>query len=47
MSENQMFCFQCEQTAKGINCTTFGICGKNSEVSTLQDLLMHSLMGLS
>jgi hydroxylamine reductase len=47
MSENQMFCFQCEQTAEGKNCTTFGICGKNPEVSALQDLLMHSLMGLS
>lgn len=47
MNENQMFCFQCEQTAEGKNCTTFGVCGKNPEVSALQDLLMHSLMGLS
>ena len=47
MNEKQMFCFQCEQTAEGKNCTTFGVCGKTPEVSALQDLLMHSLMGLS
>jgi hydroxylamine reductase len=47
MSEAQMFCFQCEQTAKGKHCTTFGVCGKNPEVAALQDLLIHALMGLS
>jgi hydroxylamine reductase len=47
MSENQMFCFQCEQVNKGKNCTEFGVCGKNPEVAALQDLLMHTLMGLS
>jgi hydroxylamine reductase len=47
MSEIQMFCFQCEQAAEGKNCTKFGVCGKNPEVSALQDLLMHALMGLS
>ncbi len=41
-----MFCFQCEQAAKG-GCTTIGVCGKNPEVSDLQDLLIHALQGLS
>ena len=41
-----MFCFQCEQTAKG-GCTTIGVCGKKPEVSDLQDLLIHALQGLS
>lgn len=43
----QMFCFQCEQTAKGTGCTTMGVCGKNDEVATLQDLLIYALKGLS
>jgi hydroxylamine reductase len=43
----QMFCNQCEQTAKGTGCTTKGACGKNSNVATLQDLLIYALKGLS
>ena len=42
-----MFCNQCEQTAKGVGCTTVGVCGKKPEVSALQDLLIHALKGLS
>jgi hydroxylamine reductase len=36
-----MFCYQCEQTAKGTGCTAFGVCGKDPEVAALQDLLIH------
>ncbi len=42
-----MFCYQCEQTAKGEGCTKVGVCGKESDVATLQDLLIYSLKGLS
>jgi hydroxylamine reductase len=42
-----MFCYQCEQTAKGEGCTKIGVCGKQPEVAALQDLLMYSLTGLS
>jgi hydroxylamine reductase len=42
-----MFCFQCEQTAKGEGCTKVGVCGKSHEVATLQDLLVYALKGLS
>ncbi len=42
-----MFCYQCEQTAKGEGCTVMGVCGKNPEVAALQDLLIYSLQGLS
>ncbi len=42
-----MFCNQCEQAAGGKACTKTGVCGKNEEVSALQDLLVHSLKGLS
>ncbi|MFH1349612.1 MAG: hydroxylamine reductase [Pseudomonadota bacterium] len=42
-----MFCYQCEQTAKGEGCTKIGVCGKQPEVATLQDLLIYTLKGLS
>ncbi len=42
-----MFCYQCEQTAKGTGCTVMGVCGKNPEVATLQDLLVYKLRELS
>jgi hydroxylamine reductase len=42
-----MFCYQCEQTAKGEGCTVQGVCGKNPEVAALQDLLVNALIGLS
>jgi len=42
-----MFCYQCEQTAKGTGCTVQGVCGKSPEIAALQDLLLYSLMGLS
>ena len=42
-----MFCYQCEQAAKGVACTIQGVCGKKPEVAALQDLLIYSLQGLS
>jgi hydroxylamine reductase len=42
-----MFCFQCEQAAKGEGCTKIGICGKQPEVAVLQDLLIHTVKGIS
>ena len=42
-----MFCYQCEQTAKGSGCTIQGVCGKNPETAALQDLLVYATKGLS
>ncbi|MBW1781746.1 MAG: hydroxylamine reductase [Deltaproteobacteria bacterium] len=42
-----MFCYQCEQTAKGEGCTKIGVCGKQPDVAALQDLLIYALKGLS
>ncbi len=42
-----MFCYQCEQTAKGTGCTTLGVCGKQADLSALQDLFIFALQGLS
>ncbi len=46
-TETDMFCWQCEQTAQGTGCSTFGVCGKSPEVAKLQDLLIYALRGLS
>lgn len=42
-----MFCYQCEQTAKGEGCTKVGVCGKQPDVASLQDLLLYAVKGLS
>jgi hydroxylamine reductase len=42
-----MFCYQCEQTAKGQGCTQIGVCGKDDNTANLQDLLVHALKGVS
>ncbi|MFQ6033339.1 MAG: hypothetical protein ACE5KR_00575 [Candidatus Bipolaricaulia bacterium] len=42
-----MFCYQCEQTAKGTGCTVRGVCGKEPEVAALQDLLVYATKGLA
>ncbi len=42
-----MFCYQCQEALNGKGCTKSGVCGKNEEVSTLQDLLIYSLKGIS
>ncbi len=42
-----MFCYQCEQTAKGSGCTSWGVCGKSPEVADLQDLLIYITKGIS
>ncbi|HHW48772.1 MAG TPA: hydroxylamine reductase [Clostridiaceae bacterium] len=43
----KMFCYQCQEAAKGIGCTVRGVCGKTDEVSNLQDLLIYVLKGIS
>ena len=42
-----MFCYQCEQTMKGTGCTVRGVCGKDAETATLQDLLVYATKGIS
>jgi hydroxylamine reductase len=42
-----MFCYQCEQTAKGTGCTVLGVCGKEPTTAALQDLLIYALKDLS
>lgn len=42
-----MFCYQCQETAKGTGCQVRGVCGKTEEVAKLQDLLIYTLKGIS
>jgi len=42
-----MFCYQCEQTARGTGCTVQGVCGKDATVAALQDLLIHAAKGVA
>ena len=47
MKENKMFCFQCQETAKGTGCTIQGVCGKKAETSRWQDLLLGVVRGVA
>jgi hydroxylamine reductase len=44
---SKMFCFQCQETAKGTGCTIQGVCGKTADVAGLQDLLMFLMKGIA
>ncbi len=42
-----MFCYQCQEAAKGTGCTVKGVCGKADKVSNLQDLMIYTLKGMA
>lgn len=42
-----MFCYHCQEAKKNRVCDQTGICGKSSDLSSLQDLLVYSLKGLA
>lgn len=42
----EMFCYQCQETAKNIACTKKGVCGKTSDVANIEDLLVWVTKGL-
>ncbi|MGI6280016.1 MAG: hydroxylamine reductase [Acutalibacteraceae bacterium] len=42
-----MFCFQCQETAKGTGCEIRGVCGKTENLAKLQDLLIYTIKGIS
>ena len=47
MMKNNMFCYQCQETAGCKGCTVSGVCGKKPEVAAMQDLLIYVTKGLS
>ena len=47
--EQNMFCYQCQETAGCSGCTKSGVCGKRPETAALQDLLIwmsYNLFGI-
>ena len=42
-----MFCYQCQEAAKGTGCTIKGVCGKPDYVANLQDLMIYTLKGIA
>ena len=42
-----MFCNQCEQTANGTGCVDLGVCGKDADVQSLQEILLYGVKGLA
>ena len=45
--EQNMFCYQCQETAGCKGCTRIGVCGKTAQVAAMQDLLVYVSKGLS
>lgn len=46
MNQN-MFCYQCQETAGCTGCTRSGVCGKTPDVAAMQDLLVYVTRGLA
>ncbi len=42
-----MFCYQCQEAAKGTGCEIKGVCGKTPDVANLQDLLLFVTKGVA
>lgn len=42
-----MFCYQCQETARGTGCEFGGVCGKSEDLADLQDLLIYTIKGIS
>ena len=45
--DTKMFCYQCQEAAKGTGCTVKGVCGKTPDESNLMDLLIYVIKGIS
>ena len=42
-----MFCNQCEQTQNGTGCTDVGVCGKDPDMQSLQEILLYGVKGMA
>lgn len=47
MEKPVMFCYQCQETARGTGCDKIGVCGKHPETSARMDLLLYAVRGVS
>lgn len=42
-----MFCYQCQETARGKGCEIQGVCGKHADTSARMDLLLYAVRGIA
>lgn len=42
-----MFCYQCQETARGKGCEMVGVCGKQPATSARMDLLLYAVRGVA
>ena len=42
-----MFCFQCQETARGTGCTVKGVCGKDPQTAAYMDVLLYAVRGIA
>jgi len=47
IERNKMYCYQCQETLKNNGCVVNGVCGKKGNTANLQDLLVHTVKGIS
>lgn len=47
MDRPAMFCYQCQETARGTGCEKTGVCGKHPETSARMDLLLYAVRGVA
>jgi hydroxylamine reductase len=43
----KFFCNQCEQTQGGVGCTEVGVCGKDPDFQSLQEILLYGVKGMA
>ena len=43
----KMFCYQCQETARGKGCEIQGVCGKKPETSARMDQLLYIARGMA
>jgi hydroxylamine reductase len=42
-----MFCFQCQETALNTGCKIKGVCGKDPQVACLMDTMLYGVRGMA
>lgn len=42
-----MYCNQCEDTSQGTGCTEIGVCGKDPDMQSLQEILLYGVKGMA
>ena len=47
LSSPAMFCYQCQETARGKGCEMVGVCGKQPATSARLDLLLYAVRGVA